>query len=92
MVNIVYLSLDFANICYTSLKLGSLKFYPLDCILKDNKGLIMIMKIRKEFLSKDSFLSKDFLPKYLPEFKFKEESELEKNDISKEKQMITTFQ
>lgn len=52
----------------------------------------MIMKIRKEFLSKDSFLSKDFLPKYLPEFKFKEESELEKNDISKEKQMITTFQ
>lgn len=50
------------------------------------KALSMIMKIREEFLSKDSFLSKDFLPKYLPEFKSIVESEPEKNDTSKEKQ------
>lgn len=51
------------------------------------KGLSMIMNIRKEFLSEDSLLNKDFLPKYLPEFKFREKSQPTVNNLSKEKQI-----
>lgn len=50
------------------------------------KALSMIMEIRKEFLSEHSFFRKDFVPKFLPELKFLEKSEPQKNIISKEKQ------
>lgn len=50
------------------------------------KGLVMIMKIRKEFIEENTFLRNDFLPKFLPEFKLTKRSKPEKYDVSKENQ------
>lgn len=50
------------------------------------KAMHMVMEVRKEFMSKDSILAKDFLPKFLPGFKSRREAQPEKNDLSKEQQ------
>lgn len=52
-----------------------------------NKAINMIMGIRKEFLTEHSFLRKDFVPKFLPEFKSLKRIDPKKSDVSKEKQI-----